>query len=232
MRDVKNREHNEPKIILQNEDNGMIGHIHDKAMAHFENAKGSHAWDHTLRVVSLCRKIGMAENADMEILIIAAYLHDIGRKAEDDSKGAVCHAVHGSLLARPIVASLPISIGRKENILHAIRTHRYRGNDIPETREARILFDSDKIDAIGAIGVARAYLFAGEVGARLHNSIADVENTKAYSEEDTGYREYMVKLRNIKDRILTGEGRKIAEERHRFMEAFFNRFLEEYEGKR
>lgn len=94
------------------------------------------------------------------------------------------------------------------------------------------MFDADKLDAIGAVGVARAYSFAGEVGARLHNPDADIENTHPYSEDDTGFREYRVKLCKIRERILTHEGRKLADERHRFMEDFFNRFLEEYEGKR
>jgi uncharacterized protein len=80
--------------------------------------------------------------------------------------------------------------------------------------------------------VARAYLFAGEVGARLHNPDIDIEQAKPYSQDDTGFREFKVKLSKIKDRILTTEGQKLARERHAFMETFFNRFLEEYEGKR
>jgi uncharacterized protein len=95
-----------------------------------------------------------------------------------------------------------------------------------------VLFDADKLDAIGAIGVARAFLFAGEIGARLHSDKADIEETSTYSIDDTGYREYLVKLRKIKDRILTREGRKLASGRHAVMEAFFNCFIAEYEGKR
>ncbi len=74
--------------------------------------------------------------------------------------------------------------------------------------------------------------FAGEVGARLHNPEMNIENTRPYSIDDTGYREYKVKLCKIRDRILTKEGRKLADERHGFMEEFFNRFLKEYEGER
>jgi uncharacterized protein len=102
---------------------------------------------------------------------------------------------------------------------------------VPETGEARVLFDADKLDAIGAVGVARAFLFAGEVGARLHTPDVDPEQTRPYTENDTGYREYRVKLCKIKDRMLTSEGRRIAKERHAFMEQFFNRFIKEYEGE-
>ena len=80
--------------------------------------------------------------------------------------------------------------------------------------------------------MARAFLFAGEMGARLHNVDIVAEDAKPYSADDTGYREFKVKLCKIKDQMLTAEGRKLARERHAFMNDFFNRFLEEYEGKR
>ena len=70
------------------------------------------------------------------------------------------------------------------------------------------------------------------MGARLHSDEADIEDTEPYSSDDTGYREFKVKLCKIKDRLLTAEGRKLAEERHVVMVEFFKRFLEEYEGKR
>jgi uncharacterized protein len=168
----------------------------------------------------------------MEVLLAAAYLHDIGRGYQDESKGALCHAEEGVRMAEPILEKLAISEAQKNNILHCIRSHRFRGSPDPVTPEARVLFDADKLDAIGAVGVARAFLFAGEVGARLHNTEADVEDTEPYSVEDTGYREFKVKLSKIRDRMLTVEGRKLAERRHEIMVEFFERFLEEYEGKR
>ncbi|RPJ79091.1 MAG: hypothetical protein EHJ94_08535 [Deltaproteobacteria bacterium] len=102
---------------------------------------------------------------------------------------------------------------------------------MPETIEAKVLFDADKLDAIGAVGIARAYLFAGELGARLHNTDNNIQNTKPYSKEDTGYREYIKKLCKIKDRVLTAEGHRMAEKRHDFMVHFFDRFIEEYNGR-
>ncbi len=88
------------------------------------------------------------------------------------------------------------------------------------------------MDSIGAVGIGRAFLFAGEVGAKLHNKGIDLDKTHAYSEEDTAYREYWVKLRFIKDRILTAEGRRLAQQRHAFMEGFFSQLDEETEGLR
>ena len=80
------------------------------------------------------------------------------------------------------------------------------------------------------MGVARAYLFAGELGACMHNTQIPPEASAPYSRNDTGYREYVVKLSKIKERIITPTGRRLAEERHRFMVSFFHRFIEEYEG--
>ena len=198
----------------------------------FDKASGSHDWEHTLRVFRLCEMMGPAENADMDVLRIAAYLHDIGRAFQDASNGEVCHAEKGARMAGPIVEKLPLTNNQKQNIIHCIRSHRFRNHHKPATTEAKVLFDADKLDAIGAVGVARAFLFAGEVGARLHNPDLDAENTRPYSVDDTGYREFKVKLCKIKDRMLTAEGRKWARERHAFMHDFFNRFLAEYEGKR
>ena len=209
----------------------MLDTVKQMAQKHLQTARGSHNWDHTLRVYRLCERIGLAEGVDMDVLLAAAYLHDIGRSFQDDSNGAVCHAEKGALMAEPIVEKLALSETQKNNILHCIQSHRFRGNHEPKTPEAKVLFDADKLDAIGAVGVARAFLFAGEVGARLHSDAENIEDTEPYSIDDTGYREFKVKLNKIKDRILTAEGRKL-EGRHMVMVEFFKQFLDEYEGKR
>ncbi|MBW1667703.1 MAG: HD domain-containing protein [Deltaproteobacteria bacterium] len=197
---------------------------------HFSEASGSHSLEHTYRVYNLCMHIGKVEGADLEVLAIAAYLHDIARPYEDESKGTICHGEKGAEIASALLESFPISEEKKANILHCIRAHRFRGKTPPQTLEAKVLFDADKLDAIGAIGIARAFLFAGEVGAKLHNPGMEPENTSPYSQDDTGYREFKLKLCRIKDTMLTQEGNRLARERHEFMELFFQRFLEEHEG--
>ena len=210
----------------------IIAAVKRQAKRYFDSARGSHDWEHTQRVCGLCTRIGPTENADMDVLLAAAYLHDIGRSYQDASGGAVCHAEKGAQLAESVVDKLQLADDRKQNIIHCIRSHRFRGNHAPGSREARVLFDADKLDSIGAVGVARAFLFAGEIGARLHSPDIDISDTQPYSVNDTGYREFVVKLIKIKNRILTAEGRRLAAERHDFMQTFFNRFLLEYEGKR
>lgn len=220
------------RVIGMSKEPSSVEKIKIIAEKMFTAAKGSHDWEHTLRVFRLCRRIGNIEGADMDVLLIAACLHDIGRCYQDASSGRICHAEKGAELAEPLIQPLPLSQKRKQNILHCIRSHRFRGNGTPGTIEARVLFDADKLDAIGAVGVGRAFLFAGEVGARLHNSRENIDNTQPYSKEDTGYREYRVKLSKIKDRILTDEGKRLATDRDAYMVSFFDRFLSEYAGER
>jgi len=214
------------------EDPPAIELVRAFAQDQFNGARGSHDWEHTLRVVRLCRHIGPLETADMTVLLSAAYLHDIGRGHQDQARGALCHAEKGKTLATHFVTGLPFSDEMKANILHCISSHRFRGKTTPETLEARVLFDADKLDAIGAVGVARAYLFAGEVGACLHNPDIRIEDSRPYSKDDTGYREFKVKLCKVKDRMLTDTGRRMAKERHQFMEHFFIRFIQEFHGER
>ena len=205
--------------------------IAERAKGFFSHAGGSHDWEHTLRVRNLCLRIGEEEKADMEILTAAALLHDIGRVQQDSANGAVCHAEVGAMLAERLLRELQFPEKKIADVVHCIESHRFRGRAKPRTKEAKILFDSDKLDAIGAVGIGRTFLFAGEVGARLHNKDADIDKTRPYSSEDTAYREYMLKLRHIKDRLLTDEGRRIAEARHAFMVGFFERLNKEVDGE-
>ncbi|MDY6823160.1 MAG: HD domain-containing protein [Thermodesulfobacteriota bacterium] len=209
----------------------MLAAIEKTAEDIFENARGSHDWEHTRRVITLSRTIGRAEGADMDVVIAGACLHDIGRCGPDGSNGKICHAQKGEVMAAEVLNDFGISEEKKAAIRHCIAAHRFRRPPEPATLEAKVVFDADKLDAIGAVGVARAYLFAGELGAKLHNPDIDVTTVAAYSKEDTGYREYIVKLQRIKERMKTATGRQMAEARHGFMEAFFERFLAEYGGE-
>ena len=195
--------------------------------------RGSHGWDHVVRVWQLCSRLGREEEADLDILEPAAFLHDIGRSREKSADRTPCHAVVGSKMARRILSHHEYADAVIEQILHCIATHRFRSNGpAPESLEGKVLFDADKLDAIGAVGIGRAFLFAGELGARLHNPEVDIYSTQAYSSEDTAYREYCVKLRKIQDRMLTASGQRMARERHEFMVAYFDRLTSEVQGKK
>jgi uncharacterized protein len=208
----------------------LIGVLRTEARAGFDDARGSHDWDHTERVLHLCLRLGRKEKADLFVLTLAALLHDIGRADEDRSHGRRCHAEAGAARARAILERHALPAELIDRVVHCIAAHRYRKAVKPETPEARILFDADKLDSIGAMGIGRAFLFAGEVGARLHDPAVDVEKTKPYTKDDTAFREFLVKLRHIKDRMTTAEGRRLARGRHAYMTEFFKRLNKETAG--
>ncbi|MBU0674998.1 MAG: HD domain-containing protein [Proteobacteria bacterium] len=197
-----------------------------------ETTGGCHGTDHADRVHQTALYMGRAMEARLDILSAAALLHDIGRADESASRGTICHAARGAELSRPLLVKLDFTEADVEAICHCIATHRFRDRDNPpESIEAKILFDADKLDSIGAIGIGRAFLFAGQVGARLHNAEnIDLATTNPYTEEDTACREFRIKLSKIRDLLLTELGREMARDRHQFMELFFHRLETEIKG--
>ncbi len=165
---------------------------------------GSHGMDHVMRVVTLCEAIGKEEHADMTILLPAALFHDIGRPAEKET--GIPHEEAGAQMAEEYLLSIRYDGERIRQICHAIRTHRYRSEKRPETLEARILSDADKLDAMGAVGIARTFIRAGEHRGDIRDAI-DHMNDK------------LLKLGGL---MYTGTAGKIAEERHRFLRRFLD----------
>jgi uncharacterized protein len=211
----------------------MIERAAEFARMKMQSLRASHGWDHVHRVVTLAEKITITEPAaDPFIVTLASLLHDIARPDESASGGTICHAQRGSAMARDFLHQSGLDAATADHVARCVLTHRYRNDHAPQSIEAKILFDADKLDSIGAVGIGRAFLFSGEVGAKLHNPDIDIGLTRAYSEEDTAYREYTVKLRFVKESMLTGEGRRIALDRDRFMHEFFSRIDEEVRGLR
>ncbi|MFA5087161.1 MAG: HD domain-containing protein [Candidatus Paceibacterota bacterium] len=213
-----------------------IKEIENKAKEFFVGASGCHDWTHVERVRNLALKIGKKEKANLSIIEVAAYLHDIGRKEEMDTKGKICHAEKGKELAEEILSKYDLDKETVENIKHCILSHRYRNNHMPETIEAKVLYDADKLDSIGAVGIGRDFFFAGYAGCchclYTGNEKKNIKNAGKYeyTSEDSALLEYYYKLSKVKSKILTKAGREIAKERHNFMEEFFKRFEKEIKG--
>lgn len=187
-------------------------------------ASGCHDFDHTLRVLHNAELLAAElPDADRKIVRLAALLHDFARPEEMASKGKICHALLGAELVRPLLAECGFPEGMTEAVSQAVLTHRYRAGRRPATLEAEIVYDADKLDSLGAVGIGRAFLFAGREHARLHNTAEEALSSEAYSREDTAYREYLVKLRKLPDCMLTLPGRRLAAERAAFMKEFFDR---------
>ncbi|MBQ8754403.1 MAG: HD domain-containing protein [Lentisphaeria bacterium] len=191
------------------------------------NASGCHDFDHTMRVCRnaelLCAELPAA---DADIVRTAALLHDIARPEEIASKGTTCHAALGSEMVRELLKGR-FSEPFVNAVSDAVRTHRFRDGNRPATLEAEIVYDADKLDSLGAVGIGRAFLFAGRENARLHNTAEEALNSPAYSREDTAYREYLVKLQYLPQSMLTAPGKRLAAERAGFMHDFFEKLEKE-----
>ncbi len=134
-------------------------------------------------------------------------------------------------MAKKLLLKYKFDLETINQVVHCIGCHRFKRGEAPQSEEAKILFDADKLDAIGATGIGRAFLFAGEIGSKLHNDKnIDIYKTEEYSKEDTAYREFALKLIKIKNKLFTKEGKRMANERHRFMLNFFHRLNKELNG--
>jgi uncharacterized protein len=184
----------------------------------------AHDFDHVLRVLALAERIGQAEGADLEIVRAAALLHDVGGRHRSG------HARTGAQRASEILQGH--SPEKVEAVAQAIATHSFREKSIPQTLEAQILYDADKLDAIGAIGVARAYAVSGQMGQRLWARVpADYRWEARGTPEHTAVHEFVFKLSRLKDTLFTPMAKAIAEERHRYMVEFFARLEREVKGE-
>ena len=202
----------------------LFSHVRDAAEKKLAAASGCHDFDHTLRVLANAKMLAaQLPEADGGIVALAALLHDIARPEELASQGKLCHAVKGAEIAERLLLDFGAAPETARAVADAVRSHRYRDEVTPQTLEAKIVFDADKLDSLGAVGLGRAFLFAGHCGARLHNTEAEALNSPAYSREDTAYREYLVKLCKLPGAMLTYPGRAEGTRRLRFMRRFFER---------
>jgi uncharacterized protein len=200
----------------------------DFARTLYDDRDPVHDFDHVLRVLALARRIGQAEGADMDVVETAVLLHDIQRAEEHDHQ--VDHALSAAAYARDILSQLdpPPPAEFVDAVAHAIAAHRFRNAVAPETLEAKVVFDADKLDAIGAIGVARAYAYSGMIRRKLWGEVPP--GYAGDSPDHTAHHEFVYKLAHIQDRMQTETGRTLARERHAYMAGFFARLEQEIRG--
>jgi uncharacterized protein len=196
-----------------------------------------HGFDHVLRVYAMAERLAQAEGADLEIVRAAALLHDAeGSGTDGGDEGRRDHHQASSKFAAEILNAEGWDPLRIAAVQHCIRAHRFRDNsEPPQTLEARVLYDADKLDVLGAVGAARTIAF--DVVVRQPFFAEPSERFLRTGEAEPGeahssYHEYLFKLSKIKDRLFTPSARRIGEDRHKFLEEFFSRLAAEYRGER
>jgi uncharacterized protein len=207
----------------------------EQAREWYSGADSVHDFDHIRRVYRMAERLGPGEGADMELLHAAVLLHDAQGSAPGQS-GRRSHHLASAEFAGGILSAEGWPEERIAAVQHCIRAHRFRGTgEGPETAEARVLFDSDKLDVIGAIGVARVIGYCAIRGQPFYaQPSAQFLETgeKEPGEAHTAYHEYLFKLRKIKDVLFTPAARALALERDAYLAEYFKRLGEEIEGIR
>jgi uncharacterized protein len=209
----------------------------EEAKSWYESADEVHSFEHVLRVKAMAERIGRVEGADLEIIEAAAYLHDSrGASPAEGGKERKEHHITSAEFAGEVLASKGWSQERIEAVQHCIRAHRFRHNgERPESLEAQCLFDADKLDVLGAVGAARTIAYAVLAGQPVYAQPSQKfleTGEKEPGEPHSSYHEYLFKLRKVKDQLFTKTGRAIAQERHLFLERFYEQLIAEYRGER
>ena len=206
------------------------------ARAYYAGADPIHDFDHIRRVLALAERIGQAEGADLEIVRAAVLLHDAAGATPNGSGERTAHHLASAEFAREVLAAEGWPDDRLEAVLHCIRAHRFRGADAssgPRTLEAKVLFDSDKLDGLGAIGALRAAGYAALAGQPLTGTPSArfrATGQPEPGEPHTPYHEFLFKLTHVPERLHTATARAIAAERHQYLAEFFERLARESAG--
>ena len=214
-----------------------------KSIVEKELSCSAHNMDHIMRVYNLALHLAENKDIDLEVLQASALLHDIARVREDnDNSGKTDHAILGAELSAPILKNLNFSDDKIRHIQNCIISHRYRTGNKPNTIEAKILFDADKLDALGAIGVARSFVWVGKNDAKIYTD-TDIEK---YIDENLEGKingriqdktkhspqiEFETKLKFLITKLYTEEARGVGEKRIEFYKNFLERLEREIRGE-
>jgi len=187
----------------------------------------AHGPEHIIRVLNNALDIAAhEENVDLDVLIAACLLHDIGRRAQLENP-ALCHAQVGADMAQTFLSNNGFDDVFAEHVAACIRAHRYRKENPMNSIEAKILFDADKLDAVGVMGIARTLSYNGVIGRPLYTRTEDGSISESTDAPSSFIREYNYKLKNVYDRFQTARAAEIACERRPSAIAFYDSLLHE-----
>ena len=197
-----------------------------------ENAEGGHDWFHIERVYKNALLIAKEEHCSVEIVELAALLHDIA-----DSKFNNGDETVGPKVAKAFLESQHVAEDIIFNVVSIIENISFKGGNFERkfnSKELQIVQDADRLDAIGAIGIARTFNYGGFKNRQLYNleilPYLKMSKGEYKNNEAPTINHFYEKLLLLKDKMNTQTGKKIAQERHQFMETFLNQFFNEWNG--
>lgn len=188
----------------------------------------AHDREHIYRVLYNALEIAKAEDpVDYDVLITACLLHDIGRKEQFEDP-SLCHAAVGAEKAYRFLTEHGFSEEFSQKVRCSIRTHRFRKSMQPESAEAKILFDADKLDVTGALGIARTLMYKGNMAEPIYHVLPNGEiSDGTLDTAPSFFREYKFKLEKLYDRFYTKKGAQLARKRREIAEAFYESLYRE-----
>lgn len=188
----------------------------------------AHDKEHIYRVLYNALEIARAEECvNYDVLIAACLLHDIGRNEQFENP-SLCHAMVGGEKAYQFLIEHGLAKKFAEKVKHCIQTHRYRKALQPQTIEAKILFDADKLDVTGALGIARTLMYKGNVAEPIYNVLPNGEiSDGAQDAAPSFFHEYKFKLEKLYDKFYTVRGAQLAQERRKIAVAFYESLYQE-----
>ena len=207
-----------------------------EARTWYQESDAVHNFDHILRVYRMAERLAKAEGADLEIVRAAALLHD-SRDSDPGSESArLGHHQASAKFAAAVLSEKDWEQEKIEAVQHCVLAHRFRNPaEKPETLEAKIIFDADKLDAIGAIGAARVIAYAALAGTPFYEKPSEQFLARGEKETDelhSAYHEHLFKLRKLPERMHTPTARAIADERLRYLDDFFEQLISEWMGEK
>ncbi len=206
----------------------MIEQTEKWVKAQLKNEKTGHDWYHIRRVTKQAKEIATIEGADELIVALASLLHDL----IDDK--VVTSVEEGLKNVTDWLISIGTTEEQRKHVITIITTISFKGgnNGPVSTLEAQVVQDADRLDAIGAIGVARTFIYAGSKGDLMHDPSLSVRENVTIEEYRNGRSSaighFYEKLLKLKDLMNTNEGKKRAELRHQFLENYLQQFFDEW----
>lgn len=191
-----------------------------------------HDWWHVHRVRAMALRLAREEGADAYVVELAALLHDVADHKLHGGDDTV-----GPRVTREWLESARADTDTIRHVEHIVRDLSFKGAGVPtpmRTVEGKVVQDADRLDAIGAMGIARAFAFGGSRNRPLHDPDAPPEMHASFERYKAGkggtINHFHEKLLLLRDRMNTASARRIADGRHRFMEQFLDRFHQEWDG--
>jgi uncharacterized protein len=185
----------------------------------YETADSAHDFSHIMRVYRSAKKIGKAEGADMQVLLFAALLHDVGAESKLTGASAESDALRLRIAEEFLMKNgLPEDL--RNRVLYAIDVHRFSKGIVPTTLEAKILQDADRLDAIGAIGIARVFTTGGTMGRSMYNPGDPFCANREPDDRKWNLDHFFKKLLKLESGMHTETAKRIAKRRGNVMRQY------------